>query len=431
MQTRSLIVTALLVAGSGSLAAARAQNALPHLDATTPAACMKGANDWRNQKALDARNAGTSIDYSALLKDSQRMAAECAAQFKMESMKSADLPALADLYMYMGDNAAAQRAVDRAVAAPDLTPRQRGETIIMAMRTELSRKHSFGGMNPRLEQLADQLDALPDSLIDVKITGHQRILGEYGYADVDEGIRKHANIVIDLARKAGNRQVMVYAFNDLARTAADYLHPDSALMILNAAEKELGADMVKQAFSYSRAMYNMVGTHAATITGEHWLNADGRTTPVTPGNGTVLVVEFTAHWCVPCHESYPGMRRLAARFTGEKFATVFATELYGTFEGKKVTPEEELAADRVYFPETNQLPFLVAINSLPARTADAQATAAAAATTVNAKYNVAGIPQIVVIDKHGVIRQVVVGWDHGNEERLGRFIAQLLREPVT
>jgi hypothetical protein len=44
-------------------------------------------------------------------------------------------------------------------------------------------------------------------------------------------------------------------------------------------------------------------------------------------------------------------------------------------------------------------------------------------------YHVIGIPQVVVVDKRGVIRQIVSGWDRGNEDRLTRLIQQLVGEP--
>ena len=44
------------------------------------------------------------------------------------------------------------------------------------------------------------------------------------------------------------------------------------------------------------------------------------------------------------------------------------------------------------------------------------------------RYAVGGIPEIVVVDKKGVIRATVVGWGNGNEKRLTAFIEKLLAE---
>ena len=44
-------------------------------------------------------------------------------------------------------------------------------------------------------------------------------------------------------------------------------------------------------------------------------------------------------------------------------------------------------------------------------------------------YRVGGIPQIIIVDKHGIIRQIVTGWNQGNTERFSRLIKGLLAEP--
>ncbi|MES1259147.1 MAG: hypothetical protein ABUL71_01035, partial [Gemmatimonadota bacterium] len=43
-------------------------------------------------------------------------------------------------------------------------------------------------------------------------------------------------------------------------------------------------------------------------------------------------------------------------------------------------------------------------------------------------YHVGGIPQIMIIDKKGIIRQIVTGWDQGNIDRFSKLIDQLLAE---
>jgi hypothetical protein len=66
------------------------------------------------------------------------------------------------------------------------------------------------------------------------------------------------------------------------------------------------------------------------------------------------------------------------------------------------------------------LPFTIAINPPPK---DGRRQ-----PQVDEAYRVGGIPQIVLVDKRGIIRQIVTGWDRGNTDRIGRFIEQLLAE---
>jgi RecB family endonuclease NucS len=46
------------------------------------------------------------------------------------------------------------------------------------------------------------------------------------------------------------------------------------------------------------------------------------------------------------------------------------------------------------------------------------------------RYKVGGIPQIVVVDKQGKIRLIVVGWDPAAEACLNRLVERLLAEPT-
>jgi hypothetical protein len=46
----------------------------------------------------------------------------------------------------------------------------------------------------------------------------------------------------------------------------------------------------------------------------------------------------------------------------------------------------------------------------------------------DANYKVGGIPQIQIIDKKGVIRLIMIGYDEANEERLAVLISRLLNE---
>jgi hypothetical protein len=99
-----------------------------------------------------------------------------------------------------------------------------------------------------------------------------------------------------------------------------------------------------------------------------------------------------------------------------------ATTLYGYIGSQRnLTPEQEVAADREYFAHEHEMPFPVAIT--PAGDAGQNPP-----YDNEARYAVGGIPQIMIIDRKGVIRSTVVGWDKGNEARFAAFIDKLLAE---
>jgi len=254
------------------------------------------------------------------------------------------------------------------------------------------------------------------------------MLGRYEYLDVAEGLLQHSTAVLANARLMGKKDFMASAYLSLARSFADRLQPDSALRILDNAEKELaGTARVPETFKDFRERYALIGTPAAKVTGDWWINNSGTLEAAQPGNGKVTFIEFTAHWCGPCKNSYPGVGQLAKRFEGQPFQGVMITSLYGYIgDQKNLTPDQEVAADRTYFAE-HHVPFGVAINK-PVKDASGRTTGMPA---VDGAYKVGGIPQIMIVDRKGIIRQIVTGWDHGNTERMGRYIEGLLKEPVT
>jgi hypothetical protein len=106
-----------------------------------------------------------------------------------------------------------------------------------------------------------------------------------------------------------------------------------------------------------------------------------------------------------------------------------ATELYGYFDRREdLKPEEEVAADRDYYIEHHKLPFKIAVES-KMRTSEGK-PAAEQSESNSMKYIVGGIPQIVLLDKQGVVRQILIGWDPANEARMTKLIEELLKEPA-
>lgn len=412
-------------------------NALASAQQRAPGECLREAVDWRSKAvapalaayraATEANRAQRQTAYMAAVdsatKGSQQRAASCATQFQIATIPVAQIAPLAELYTFAGDTARARAAITELQRRPDAPPRARGQALVMQINQELNAAANVFALNENAEQLARQLDALPDSLNDLKLSAHQAMLGRYEYLDVAEGLYRHATAVIALARAKGATPMMLMGFTSLARSFADRLQPDSALKILDAGEKELGAIAVKE-FSDVRSRYALIGTPAAAITAKWWLNS-ATPSPATPAPGVVTLVEFTAHWCGPCKNSYPGLISLAERFRGRAFAGVLVTQLYGYVGAKKnLSAEQEVAADREYFAKEHALPFPVAINAQIRQTANGFEQ-----PQPDRDYRVGGIPQILIVDKKGVIRQIVIGWDQGNTARFATYIEQLLREP--
>jgi thiol-disulfide isomerase/thioredoxin len=402
-----------------------------------PATCTKAANDYRAAKVQPAYDAyrqapdslradrlkAYSAAYTAAAAETKQMAAECAAKFAVATIPAEQLFDLISLYQVAGDTTAARQATDRLLSEKTLPPRSRGQALLLGMSREATRDPSFFGIIPAAEHFVDEIDALPDSLNDVKLQAHRTMLGRYEYLDVADGLFHHASAVITLGRELKQPASMISGYLSLARSFADRLNSDSALKILDAGEREIGPSAT-EAFKDFRDRYALIGTRAPSIEAQWWINPD-RSQFAAPAPGKVTLIEFTAHWCGPCKNSYPGLRELAQRLKGEPFTGFMVTQLYGYIGTRQhLTADEEVAADREYFGTEHALPFPVAINP-QAHPVPGQPYPRPKA---DADYRVGGIPQIMIIDKKGIIREIVTGWDHGNTERFQQLIEQLIRE---
>ena len=135
--------------------------------------------------------------------------------------------------------------------------------------------------------------------------------------------------------------------------------------------------------------------------------------------GSVTLLEFSAHWCTPCKESYPGVNRLRQKYGRQGFRAVLATPLYGYFEQERnLSPVDEFERDRKYFAEHGMDIAIAVADRISATTPNPNDT----------HYKFGGIPQIHLVDKKGRIRLVMVGYDDANEAKLSKLIEQLLAE---
>lgn len=412
-----------------SLAAPAPQATQP----TTPAGCLKAARDFTTARQRAAERITAEL-YRQIQDEKTEMARKCAAQFDLAKAPEKDLADLVALYGEASMAEQAKATLDRALAARSLTPDQRGDVLLQAVLAGL-REPKSPQRNARLEEYVEELDRLPASVFDQQFNAHARLGGYYRGDDIDAGIIKHSVWMIQASRNFTPEQrkqygaTVVSAHINMAEAWAGQGMNDQALALLHEAKRDW-EDYPRIDMMVDRviARYSLVGQPAAPIEAPRWLNAPAGITKMEMG-GAVTLLEFTAHWCGPCKESYPGIKRLLARYADHGFRVVLATELYGYFESERdLSTEEEVARDRAYFAGLGlNVPIAIA-GQRPTPVQGTDGNYIITPGPNQERYQVGGIPQINIIDRQGRIRLVMVGYDEANEEQLASFIESLLAE---
>jgi thiol-disulfide isomerase/thioredoxin len=435
MKTPFAAAFAFAVAGAAALLA---QAPAPPSMPATPAGCLKSVREYRQvlMKDVQARlkEAGRQVtqeDVNTVGAKSVEFASACAAQFAKGEIPSADMPALAELQIEAQQLDAARQTIARALAAPGADAAARAATLATGVRI-LSRQLRQPGVLDQAEAWVAELETLPASFVRERIEAHGVLNGYYRADDIDAGIIKHSTRLIELnAALPGDQRTpqlsntIVAAYSNVAEAWAGQEQTAKALDLLRRAPVELtGVEGVAERLAPTIERYELVGKPAAAIEAPAWLNAPGGTTKLDMAGG-VTWLQFTAHWCGPCREAYPAAVRLQKQFGARGFRVVMATQLYGYFENRRnLAPADELAAIRDYFPKhgivwpvavADNLP-VVMENGRPVRKVNVN----------DANYKVSGIPQIHIIDRKGVIRLIMIGFDEANEPRLSAMITRLL-----
>jgi thiol-disulfide isomerase/thioredoxin len=391
----------------------------------TPQSCVKAGNDF----AAKRQNEFEKLTGDAIRQiDAERVeiVRRCAASLDIERASADDLAALVELYTESQQPDLAERVIERGLTAT-MTPANRAAFLNQAVRF-LLRQPKSDARNARAEEYISALDALPDDYLDQKLIAHAALNSHYRGDDIDAGIMRHSTWILRTAPRLTPEQrkrfafALIAAYTYQAAVLAGQGANDRALDLLTRAPKEL-SDIpgVERRVSPDLARYRLVGTRAAPIQAPVWLNASEGTRTLDMG-GAVTLLQFTAHWCGPCRESYPGIQRLRTRFSGRPFRVIFVTQLYGYFEKERDLPAElEIERDRRYFRDLG-LDLPVAI------TPRADDAAASNGPDNEAAYHVNGIPQINIIDARGRVRLIMIGYDDANELKLAEFIEKLLGE---
>jgi len=419
---------ALIVSAAGQASPAQTAAATAMTQSASPAECVTALQIFVSKRQQEVRPAtGFTSELLKQVNDEKlALAKSCLARYDAATIKAAQLAGLADLYRAAGQPEQGRAVLTRALEA-SMPPADRAAAITTGIGVILNEPKG-DERNARLEKLADELDANPAATFDQKFAAHSRLLDYYRGDDVDAGIIKHATWMAAASTSLTEAQRktlglrMVSSQVSMAEALAGQGRNDEALALLRKTQADW-SDVRGANESYlapAIARYSLVGTAAPAITAPRWLNAPSDVKEMAL-DGAVTLLEFTAHWCGPCRESYPGVNRLRQQFGPKGFRVVMVTRFWGYFSngGKTERPlaaDQELERDVEYFKQYH-LDVPVAIGDENPRE-----------DPNDRNYRVSAIPQIHLIDKHGRIRVIMIGYDEANEPKLAEMIGRLVAE---
>jgi len=437
MRTRVAAIV-LVTTACAAVLIAQAQAPAPPALAASPGACLTAARAYRQalMKDLQARlkESGRPVaaeDVAGVNARAADYASACAAPFAKTDVAPADVPALAELQVEAQQLDAAKQTIARALAAPGSDAAAKATTLTTGVRI-LARQIRQPGVLDQAEAWVADLEKLPGSFVRERIEAHGVLNSYYRADDIDAGIIRHSTRLLELnaALPAEQRtpqisNTIIAAYSNLAEAWAGQEETAKALDLLRRAPVELkGVEGVAERLAPTIERYELVGKAAPAIQAPAWLNAPEGTTSLEM-TGSVTWLQFTAHWCGPCREAYPAAVRLQQKFGATGFRVVMATQLYGYFENRRnLAPADEMAAIREYFPKHGIIWPVAVSDNLPPGMENGRPV-----RTLNvndANYKVAGIPQIHIIDRKGVVRLIMIGFDEANEPRLSAMIQRLL-----
>jgi thiol-disulfide isomerase/thioredoxin len=129
-------------------------------------------------------------------------------------------------------------------------------------------------------------------------------------------------------------------------------------------------------------------------------SADGRAVDLAGLKGKVVMINFWASWCGPCRKEMPILEQLNKQYRGKGLTLI----------GVNVEPDSKAAMN--WLKETPvSFPILFDTDS-----------------KVSKLYQVAGMPNTVILDRKGTVRYIHRGYQAGAENEYLDQIRQLIRE---
>jgi thiol-disulfide isomerase/thioredoxin len=192
----------------------------------------------------------------------------------------------------------------------------------------------------------------------------------------------------------------VSSAEDVQRIVAGHVVGDvvNLLILRGGSENTLKISITPRPSADEQMRLEFVGKPAPLWTGVEPVKGSPKNISVL--RGRVVVLDFWATWCGVCKYTAPILTRWQARYGAQGLSVIGITS----------DPREQAAV----FAERHSMGFGIASDETSA---------------THRIYNVSALPTLFVVDKRGVVREVMTGYDPTREADLEALVRRLLAEP--
>jgi thiol-disulfide isomerase/thioredoxin len=382
-----------------------AQNARPP-QPKTPSEAVVSLQEQLNE-------AGQSGNLTGVEERQKKRAAEYAALFKTRRWQGKELLSLVDLYLSAEQYTNAEKASVEYLKAPAAIEAKRARTSLLA---------AYLGQKKYAEGLPVAEALVAEKIYDFDlVSGVQRLIEALRPTQPRQAVMLAEKMLPNLfpyfQSKSDIPPVLVaqqvgaaYEYGLIYRELGEPGKADAyfAAFVAQFKASSLASNKVFQkAIDAAMLRLKVYGTAVPAMEVLEYVDTPRLNLPALKGK--VVMLDFFAHWCVPCIQGIPSMNRLQEKYAARGLIVLGVTKYYGFFgERQGISQAEELAALKSLKAQQH-LKYGLLVTS----------------PQVGEQYGVAGLPTIVLIDKKGMVRLVDTGY---NEQRIEKVIADLLNE---
>lgn len=371
-----------------------------------------------------ARGEAKPYEWDARLGEIREQAGRLAAGFQLAGWKDSELLAIAELYQMAEQYPEAVRLYRELIRLNPGEQRIEGmdvEGILIAVLLQADRLDEAGVLlkrefpvrlrdvlipMARIELIKSLAQALRDDLrLEQAI---ERAWTGYNLADQ---LGKLRTIGKSMRESVQRNQLSLAALYIATAERLNRQKESDNMRQLVAKYDFQGNPVIKTYFEEELKRERLIGRPAPELQIVQWIG--GPPQPLASWAGNVVVLDFWAMWCEPCQAAFPAWREFQTKYGEQGLRPIGVTKWYGRSDrGEDLSRDEELKQLGEY-RDKHKLTYTIAVGAMD--------------EVVNEeRYEVTGIPTVVVIDRQGRIRFIKRGI--GDYRRFEKQLRKLLAE---